>query len=138
MNNIIEKNKLRENIIAYIYSYQLFNKKLDSIDAFESGNYTNQEIKIIENISSKEEKFISLIKRFTKDDWKWERISPLHRAILIFSAYEMIFNDVALVIDVMIKYSKKYSDPNSYKFIHSILDKIGKVYEKNKKDKKEV
>jgi transcription termination factor NusB len=56
--------------------------------------------------------------------------------LLLYGAFEMSFTNKAIVIDVLIKLTKKYSPDESYKFINSILDKVGKYYEKIKNNKK--
>lgn len=128
-----KKNELRENVIGYIYSNLVMNNKIDMTNAFESGEYTEKEINIITDIEKKQESFIKLIQKFTKSDWSWERITPLNKAILIYGSYEMLFNDKALVIDVLVDYSKEFSPDDTYKFINSVLDKVGDYYEKNKR-----
>ncbi len=126
----------RENIIGYIYSYELFDKNLNSDEAFENGYLSEKEIKCIDMISKNYHIFRKVINIFTKENWKWGRISAINRAILIYGAFELSFNDKPLVIDVLIKYSKEFVPDNSYKFINSILDKAGDYFEKMKKNKK--
>ncbi|NQZ66251.1 MAG: transcription antitermination protein NusB [Mycoplasmatales bacterium] len=128
--------KLREKIIGYIYSYELLNQKLNSDNAFEAGTFKNKEILLIDKISKNYEIFKKIISLFIKKDWKWERISAINRAILIYGTFELSFNDKGLVIDVMIKYSKEFVPDNSFKFINFVLDKVGDYLEKIKNSKK--
>ena len=128
-----KKNELRENVIGYIYSNLVMGDKIDMTNAFESGEYTEKEINIITDIEKKQESFFKLIQRFTRANWSWERIAPLNKAILVYGAYEMLFNDKALVIDVLVDYSKEFSPDDTFKFINSVLDKVGDYYEKNKR-----
>lgn len=128
-----KKIQLRENVIGYIYSCFVLEKLIDDKDAFEIGEYSEKEVKIIADISKKQDAFIKLIKQFTKSTWAWERISALNRAILVYGAYEMLFNDKALVIDVLVRYAKDFCPDESYKFINSILEKVGIYYEENKR-----
>lgn len=131
-----ETISLRENVIGYIYSYELLERKLESNDAFEAGNFTDKEIKYIDKISLNYDVFKKLITQFTKKSWPWGRISVINRAVLIYGTFELSFNDKSLVIDVLIKYAKEFIPDDSYKFINSILDKIGGYFEKLKNDKK--
>ena len=139
-NFFMSENKeiiqIRENVIGYLYSYELLNRDLDSIDAFEIGDYNEKEIKYIEHISKNYNIFKKLATKFTKESWPWERISVLSRSILIYGIFELSFNDAALVIDVIVQYTKNFEPDDSYKFIHSILDKVGKYYETIKTNKK--
>lgn len=138
MSNIAQKNIIRENVIGYIYSQEVQDEKLSSISAFESGEYTEIEIKYIEKIANNYEIFKKLIVQFIDKTWTWNRLTSLNRAILIYGAFELSFNDKPLVIDVLVRYAKEYAPDSSYKFINSILDKIGNYYEKIKTTKKEI
>lgn len=128
--------ELRENVIGYIYSHEVMNRTLNSDDAFESGEYNSKEIKYIEHISKNYEMFKKLIIKFCTGSWNWSRMSVLTRAILIYGAFELSFNDKALVIDVLVKYAQEFAPDDSYKFINSILDKVGDYYETVKSNKK--
>ena len=131
-----ERIKLRENVIGYIYGTELMGDVLNSDNAFESGEYTQKDISVIEKISSSYSIFKKLILKYTKSDWTWERIKPLNRAILLYGLFEMSFNDMSLVIDVLVRYAKNFSPDDSYKFINSILEKVGKYYDEIKRNKK--
>lgn len=131
---ILNKNKIREKIIGYIFSYELLNKKLDSIDAFELRDFDKKELKIIDKIAKHYIVFKKLILFFSKKSWTWERISPLNRATLLFGTFEISFEKKPVVIDALVKYIKEYSPDDSYKYINSILEKIGIYYEKIKKN----
>ena len=133
---ILNKNKTREKIIGYLFACELLNKKLDPINAFELWEFTNNELKIIEKIAQNYLVFKKLILSYSKKTWPWERISPLNRATLLFGTFEMSFTNKAIVIDSLVKYIKRYSPDDSYKYINSILDKIGIYYEKIKSDQK--
>lgn len=131
-----ESIELRENVIGYIYSHELLNTPLNGDAAFESGEYSAKEIKYIEQIGRNYEIFKKLIVKFCTGSWNWSRMSVLSKSILIYGAFELSFNDKALVIDVLIKYAKEFAPDDSYKFINSILDKVGKYYESVKASKK--
>lgn len=131
-----EKITLRENVIGYIYSHELLSRELNDIDAYESGMYTELEIKYIKGIAKNYEMLKKLILKFTKDNWTWARMAVLTRSILIYGAFELQFNEKPLVIDVLVQYAKNFAPDDSYKFINSILDKVGKYYETIKANKK--
>ena len=77
----------------------------------------------------------NIIVVFLKKNWKWERVLPLERAILIFGAFELEREkeNSALVINKIINYSKLYLNDSSYKYINAILQKIKDYYEKKNK-----
>ena len=122
--------KMRARIISYIYSYLVLDKTLDGITAFESGNYSDQEIKIIEVISKNFNNYKKIVESFLKKGWLWSRINPLEKAILIYGAFELNISDKALVINELIVITRGYIPGDTYKFINGILNKIGEFYEK--------
>ncbi|RTZ68155.1 MAG: hypothetical protein DSZ21_02300 [Tenericutes bacterium] len=44
------KVKKQEEIIQYLYKYELLNKEIDTIDAFENYNFNKSQLKQIEQI----------------------------------------------------------------------------------------
>lgn len=132
MSNVSRLEK-RANIIKYIYQNELMENPLDAVDAFESGDFSAQEVKVIENIAKNYLKFKKIIIHFLKNSWDWTRVSPLERAILIYGAYELTFNDKALVINELVIITRGYIPGDSYKWINATLESIGLYYEKQKK-----
>ena len=133
---IINIMKLRENVIGYIYSYELLGVPVDSIHAFESGDFTPNQIKVIERIVSNQELYKRLITQFIKSGWTWERLPVMSRSILIYGCYELAFREKALVINELIEYTKEYVPNDTYKFINSVLENIWRYYESIKGNKK--
>jgi len=59
--------------------------------------------------------------------WEFDRITPINKAILRLSLFSLLFdNDVpaAVTIDEAVDLAKLFSDPEDYKFINAVLDKI--------------
>ena len=59
--------------------------------------------------------------------WKKNRISPVSRAILALSTYEMLGRDdipAKVSINEAIELSKKYDDEKSYLFINGVLNAV--------------
>lgn len=126
------KLKSRAKIINYFYHFELFNKPIDNIKAFESGDFSDKEMKIIENIATNYVKFKTLILKFNKTKWTWERINPYVRAVLIYGTFDFILHDKKLVINELIILTKAYAPDDSYKLVNGILNEVGKYYEKIK------
>lgn len=129
----ISKLEQRAKIINYLYSFELFDKSIDSVAAFESGDFDDREIKIIENIAKNYDKFKANIIKIIKVKWSWERIAPYLRAILIFGSFDFLINPKNLVINELVVLTKAYAPDDSYKFINGILNTMGDYYEKIKK-----
>lgn len=131
----LSKLEERANIVKYIYQYEVFKKDLLAVEAFESGDYSQKEIDTIEKIAKAYPKLKALISKYFMSNWTWYRIDPLERAILLLGSYEMIGTDKALVINEMVILAKGYIPGESYKFINSVLDKVGGFYDSIKKTK---
>ncbi len=129
------KVKKQEEIIQYLYKYELLNKEIDTIDAFENYDFNKSQLKQIEQIKKLYPKLKAMIVK-NLNNWKWERIAPLERSILLFGAFEMMFKSKALVINGMVMISKGFIDDEKHKFINAILENIGRDYERIKTNKK--
>jgi N utilization substance protein B len=71
---------------------------------------------------------IDRIDRAIKDHligWELKRLTPVDRNLLRMGIAEMHENhEKAIIIDDIIRISKKYSEKDSYKIINAILDKV--------------
>jgi len=57
--------------------------------------------------------------------WKLARLNPIERTLMRMGMAESrLGQQKAIIIDDIIRMSKKYSDQESYKFINAILDKV--------------
>ena len=58
-------------------------------------------------------------------DWSLKRLTPVDRNLLRMGIAESSFTtEKAIIIDDIIRISKKYSGEDSYKIINAILDKV--------------
>ena len=79
--------------------------------------------KLAEGVLGKKEDLDSKIKEFSKN-WEIGRISMINKAILMLALYELIYEKdtpKAVVINEALELAKRYSDPESAKFINGIL-----------------
>jgi len=129
------KVKKQEEIVQYLYKYELLNEPIDVVDAFENYDFSASQLKEIEKISKLYPKLKMIIRKNLKE-WKWERIAPLERSILLYGSFEMMFKDKALVINGMVMIAKGFIDEKKYKYINAILESIGAHYERIKATKK--
>ncbi len=144
---------MRIMMVIIVYTYELFNKKINEKEIFESDimneifNYNvlktskkneilEEQMKRFSNIEKNYETFIKMINKFIRIDWSWTRIDPLIRAILLCASSELWNIDVAIVSNEYVEIAKDFiPDDKSYKFINKIIDNIGKEYEELKKNK---
>ena len=68
-----------------------------------------------------------------KEDWDFSRLPPLEKAILIYGAYELLFEQEPhhsrLVINNVLNFSKAYLEKEKIGYINKVLDLL--VKEKN-------
>jgi N utilization substance protein B len=79
--------------------------------------------KLAEGVLGKKEDLDRKIKEFSKN-WEIGRISMINKAILMLALYELIYEKdtpKAVVINEALELAKRYSDPESAKFINGIL-----------------
>lgn len=61
------------------------------------------------------------------NDWKWDRIPALSRAILVMSYTHFYYTEKVnkkIVINIAVDLAKKYVEEKQAKFINGILDKV--------------
>lgn len=64
------------------------------------------------------------------DNWAFERINSVDKAILRISVYSLLFQKdipAAVVIDEAINLAKEFGTDDSYKFVNAVLDSIKKT-----------
>ena len=70
-------------------------------------------------------------------EWPLERISPVDRALLYLSIYEMMFTETPnpVVINEAVDLTKEFGGEHNYKFINGALSSLNKELEKKKKSR---
>ncbi|TPE57075.1 transcription antitermination protein NusB [[Mycoplasma] falconis] len=127
---LIKKFNARFSIIKYIYQAELFEKNIDVNEIFENEFLDKWQIGTLNNIASKYDALTKLAQKFLNEDWDWNRISPLTRAIIIYGEYEILINNPKVVINEMINMAKIYIPNNDYKIVNKVLDAYAKQIKK--------
>ncbi len=130
------RSSKRARFIEYIYRFELMGEPFSHIEAFESGNFSESELRMVEAIEKNYDRYKKLCSAFLNQSWSWDRIAPLEKAILVFGAFELSFGEKKIVIYELVSYAKAFIHQHNYKFINGVLDKIGAYYEKIKANKK--
>jgi N utilization substance protein B len=79
--------------------------------------------KLAEGVLGKKDDLDRKIKEYSKN-WEIGRINMINKAILMLALYELIYEKdtpKAVVINEALELAKRYSDPESAKFINGIL-----------------
>ncbi len=147
------RRQMRMMIVSVIYECELLIKKIDAKEIFESDVFNdlfdykklgtkdkngvyNEQLQIISVIEKNYELFKKLIISNTRDDWSWERMSPLVRSILLCASAELWKLDIGIVTNEYVEIAKDLiPDEKSYKFINIVIQKIGHQYEQIKQKK---
>ena len=130
--NFKEAKKLREILVQAVYQFLFNNQNTSEIyDQFAKEHQNkkinleilNSKLKSIELNSQKINKAID------KTDFDISKIDLIDKAILYVAFEEIIFGELdhPVVIDEAIRLSKKFSNPDSFKFLNAIIDKYIKL-----------
>ncbi|WP_027120873.1 transcription antitermination factor NusB [Mycoplasmopsis lipofaciens] len=126
---MLSRRKFRLGNIGVIYKYELFDKEININEVFqENQDLTNEQFLEIEKLKKNYSFYKKIISSFLNADWKWERISPLLRAILIYAVHELFLIEPRIVINEAVEITKYYfeDEKNYYKWINAILQNIYK------------
>ena len=120
--------RTREYLIQAIYQYFFNNQEIsDIVDQFKD-EHKNKKVDFdtfslsLESIKNNESEFKEILDSMNVKDSNMDLID---KSILYFALNEMIYGelDKPVIIDESLRLSKKFSSPESYKFINANLDK---------------
>ena len=121
--------KTREYLIQAIYQMLFSNDDIQKIIIQFKEEHKDKKVDI--NEFSNSLKSIEKNKKEIESEIKSAKISSsnielIDKAILIFAINEMFYGDLdkPIIIDESIRLAKKFSSPDSYKFLNATLDKI--------------
>ena len=124
--------RTREYLVQAIYQYFFNDQDIsDIVDQFKDGN-KNKKVDFdkfyssLESIQKNKSEFKEILDSMNVKDSNMDLID---KSILYFALNEMIYGelDKPVIIDESLRLSKKFSSPESYKFINANLDKYLKL-----------
>ena len=121
--------KTREYLIQAIYQMLFSNDSIQKIITQFKEEHKDNKVDFIEfsdsleSIDKNKKEIESVIK---SADISSSSIELIDKSILIFAINEMFYGtlDKPVIIDESIRLAKKFSSPDSYKFLNATLDKI--------------
>tara|TARA_X000000368_G_scaffold413416_1_gene401420 strand:+ start:1104 stop:1514 length:411 start_codon:yes stop_codon:yes gene_type:complete len=124
--------RTREYLIQAIYQYFFNNQEISDIVNQFKGEHKNKKVDFdtfslsLESIKNNESEFKEILDSMNVKDSNMDLID---KSILYFALNEMIYGelDKPVIIDESLRLSKKFSSPESYKFINANLDKYLKL-----------
>ena len=124
--------RTREYLVQAIYQYFFNNQDIsDIVDQFKD-EHKNKKVDFVkfssslESIQKNKSEFKEILDSMNVKDSNMDLID---KSILYFALNEMIYGelDKPVIIDESLRLSKKFSSPESYKFINANLDKYLKL-----------
>ena len=124
--------RTREYLVQAIYQYFFNNQDIsDIVDQFKD-EHKNKKVDFdkfsssLESIKNNKSEFKEILDSLDVRDSNMDLID---KSILYFALNEMIYGDLdkPVIIDESLRLSKKFSSPESYKFINANLDKYLKL-----------
>jgi N utilization substance protein B len=124
--------RTREYLVQAIYQYFFNNQEIsDIVDQFKD-EHKNKKVDFdkfsssLESIQKNKNEFKEILDSMNVKDSNMDLID---KSILYFALNEMIYGelDKPVIIDESLRLSKKFSSPESYKFINANLDKYLKL-----------
>ena len=124
--------RTREYLVQAIYQYFFNNQEIsDIVDQFKD-EHKNKKVDFdkfsssLESIKNNKSEFKEILDSINVKDSNMDLID---KSILYFALNEMIYGelDKPVIIDESLRLSKKFSSPESYKFINANLDKFLKL-----------
>ncbi len=124
----VSRHELREKAMTCLYQHFLLNKDIKEV--VYDNNHTNEIDPFLYTITidaiKYEDDYIEMINNALRDDWSFDRLGYVEKAILIMAACEidMEVAPKAIVINEAITLAKKYCDDETYKLINGVLDRL--------------
>ena len=124
--------RTREYLVQAIYQYFFNNQEVsDIVDQFKN-EHRNKKVDFekfsssLESIKNNKSEFKEILDSI---DVKDSNMDLIDKSILYFALNEMIYGelDKPVIIDESLRLSRKFSSPESYKFINANLDKYLKL-----------
>lgn len=116
----------REKRINWLYNHYLNGFDIEMLEK-TSESLNPKQIRTVEKIISQKVELEELIKTKLKDDWPWDRIENLEKAVLLNGIAEIKLFKLkpAIVIAESNKYIRKFIDKNdTNKWIQGILNNV--------------
>ena len=132
--------RLDKRKIFLLYQYYLLDKSFNSNKSVKNLDEKEQKRLFWFNNFLKEEVYLrEKIAKKLKDGWEFSRLPPLEKAVLTYAVYELLLaqdlNQVKMIIDQTINFSKVYLEEGKYRYINKVLDLLFKERNMDKPEK---
>ncbi len=122
----MKRHESREKGMITVYQYLLFRRDLEELidDNFEDKN-DEYILQAVRTAALNEERYIGYLNRVL-EGWTFDRLGVIEQAIMLMGCAEFDMKQLELnvIIDEYVRLAKKYCEPDSYKLINGVLDRI--------------
>ncbi|MCU4706334.1 transcription antitermination factor NusB [Mycoplasma sp. CSL7503-lung] len=102
------RRELRIEVISVLYKYELLGEKISLEEIKQEFNLNNEQLKTLRRIENSYIFSKNIFNRLLNENWSWNRIDPLIRAILINAASEFKIIQPKIVFNEAIEITKMY------------------------------
>lgn len=123
----MSRHTLRENAMTCLYQYFLLHSDIKAIVYDVCGNEVDPFLYTVTiDAVAHLDHYVNKINEVLTDEWKFDRLGCVEKAILLIAAAELDFETAAksIVIDEAVMLSKKYCDEETYKLVNGVLDQL--------------
>ena len=123
MNRHEERIFLMEKVYRHLLLHDDLQTSLNTEENKEG--YSDFISSILVDISNNEDVYKGKIEQYL-NKWSFDRLNLVDQAIMLvaLSELQLNLNDKAVVINEALQLSKKYSDPDNYRYINGVLDRL--------------
>ena len=122
----MKRHESREKGMITVYQYHLFRRDLDELidDNFEDKE-DEYILQAVRTAALNEERYIGYLNRVL-EGWTFDRLGVIEQAIMLMGCaeFDMKQLEMNVIIDEYVRLAKKYCEPDSYKLINGVLDRI--------------
>ncbi len=122
----MKRHESREKGMITIYQYLLFRRDLDELidDNFEDKE-DEYILQAVRTAVLNEERYIGYLNNVL-EGWTFDRLGAIEQAIMLMGCaeFDMKKLEMNVIIDEYVRLAKKYCEPDSYKLINGVLDRI--------------
>ena len=113
-------------VYAYLQTHKPANELIQDAELVNPNEAGVDQQALLEDAIKHYDEYANEVAQYLKSGWTFDRISDVEKALFLcaLSEFNVLHTDKNVIIDQTIITCKKYDNPNSYKFVNAILDKL--------------
>ncbi len=126
------RSVFRELLLSLLYQWE-FRKDAESIEDVMQSFIKNKRHRFINALSERAKEIVSVMDELdiilrNNMEYPFDKVDLIDKLILRIAVFEMLYKGIPPEISISeaIKLSRKFSSPNSYKFINGVLAQVVK------------